>query len=189
MEQKRIIFALTGASGMPLAKAMLNYYFHLPDLMIHLIISNSARTVIRVENKERAQELEKFAFAVYGALDLTAGPASGSWQHAGMIICPCSMGSLGAIANGCGTNLIHRAADVTLKERRPLVLVIRETPLNRIHLENMLRANDAGAVIMPFSPAFYTDANSQETIFKQFAGRVLDQLAIPHDLCVRWRDA
>ncbi|MBD5608098.1 MAG: UbiX family flavin prenyltransferase, partial [Desulfovibrio sp.] len=106
--------------------------------------------------------------------------------NAGMIVCPCSMSSLAAIATGVGSNLIHRAADVALKERRPLVLAIRETPYNLTHIRNMLAATEAGAIIMPFSPAFYTGDQSLSDLARQFAGRMLDQLRLPHALCRRW---
>ncbi len=125
----------------------------------------------------------------HDAMDFSAGPASGSWQHDGMIICPCSMSTLASIANGIGSNLVHRAADVTLKERRPLILVTRETPLSRIHLRNMLTASEAGATIMPPCPAFYHNPQSIQDILDHTAGRILDQVHIPHTLSKRWRDA
>ncbi|MDE5832481.1 MAG: phenolic acid decarboxylase subunit B, partial [Desulfovibrio sp.] len=99
---------------------------------------------------------------------------------------PCSMSSLAAIATGAGTNLIHRAADVALKERRPLILAIRETPYSLIHIRNMLAATEAGATIMPFNPAYYSGDDTLEGLARQFAGRLLDQLRLPHNLCRRW---
>lgn len=233
----RIVFGISGASGMPLAQAVLQSFRSLPDLEIHLIISRAARQTILAEGMdlgdnpaqlepdnqsgsdlksgqtgineadkkgsqdencdpaEKADHLlgmpEHFAaHARYDPDDFAAPFASGSWLHAGMVICPCSMSSLGAIANGVGTNLLHRAADVCLKERRPLILVARETPLNLIHLRNMVCASEAGATIMPFVPAFYTGhARNGDFIrqaMRQFAGRILDQMRIPHTLCKRW---
>lgn len=183
---KRIVFGISGASGIPLALEMLKLYSSLIGLDIHLIISKGAQTVSLVELNEDINQFEKLAFVKYEAEDLGSAPASGSWQHDGMIICPCSMSTLAAIANGVGTNLIHRAADVTLKERRPLILIPRETPFNRIHIVNMLNVTDAGGIIMPFLPAFYTANHSMENSFRQFAGRILDLLHIPHTFCFRW---
>lgn len=185
-EKKRIVFGISGASGMPLAEAMLKNYMDLRFLEIHLIISKTAKFVIDVEKSVSLSHFEKLANVCYDASDFSAPPASGSWQHDGMIICPCSMSSLAAIANGCGNNLIHRAADVSLKERRPLILVTRETPLNRIHIMNMLNITDAGGCVMPFSPAFYGKDQSIQAFYKQFAGRVLDILHFSHKLCFRW---
>lgn len=182
----RIIFGMSGASGMPLALSMLSLYRQISGLEIHLVISTAAETTLAAESGIGRGELEKFAHVAYDCGHLGAPPASGSWICAGMVVCPCSMSSLGAIANGCGTNLLHRAADVTLKERRPLVLVARETPLNLVHLRNMVAATEAGATIMPYAPAFYSGASTFAESFRQFAGRVLDQLKIPHDLCRRW---
>lgn len=186
--KKRIVFAISGASGMPLALAMLEDFAAIPELEIHLIVSENAQRVLVQESPGMLQDFTNLAGFLHDCKDLSAPPASGSWPSFGMLVCPCSMASLGAIANGFGTNLIHRAADVALKERRPLILVIRETPLGRIHLKNMLLAADAGAVIMPFIPAFYTRDISVPGLFRQFAGRVMDQLGVSHDLCERWRE-
>lgn len=173
---------------MPLARAILKSYSSLTFLEIHLIISNSAKSVLSVEKGETLSDITALADCSYEADNFASPPASGSWQHNGMIICPCSMSSLGFIATGCGTSLVHRAADVCLKERRPLILVTRESPLNRIHLLNMLHVTDAGATVMPFSPAFYTQDSSMQGNFQQFAGRILDQLQIPNKLCFRWQE-
>lgn len=187
-KKSRVVFAVTGASGMPLARAILKCYSSLPSMEIHLIVSKPASIVLKVENTENLEDINILTQFSYDVDDMASPPASGSWQHDGMIICPCSMSSLGFIANGCGINLIHRAADVCLKERRPLVLVTRETPLNRIQLMNMLKANEAGATVMPFSPNFYIQDSSMEGNFQQFAGRILDQLKIPNNLCSRWQE-
>ncbi|MCR5814279.1 MAG: UbiX family flavin prenyltransferase [Desulfovibrio sp.] len=184
MPAKRLLFAVSGASGMPLAACVLEHLRTIPELEIHLLISQRARTVIA---HEQGPSLEKLAHVLYAADDLAAAPASGSWLSLGMIICPCSMASLAAIATGCGTNLIHRAADCMLKERRPLVLVPRETPLNRLHLTNMLAAHDAGAILMPFMPAFYTGSCDFNDLVREFSGRLLDQFGVEHTLCRRWQ--
>jgi 4-hydroxy-3-polyprenylbenzoate decarboxylase len=118
--------------------------------------------------------------------DFTAGLASGSFQARAMVVIPCSMGSLGAIAAGVGRNLIHRAGEVFLKEGRPLILVVRETPLSLIHLRNLARAAEAGATIFPACPGFYHRPQGLTELARQFAGRILDHLGLEHHLTRRW---
>ncbi len=185
----RIVFGVSGASGMPLAQNVLGCLACISGLEIHLIVSEAAKCTFQEECGLDASALAQYASCVYPASDMGAAPASGSWQNCGMIVCPCSMSSLGAIANGVGTTLLHRAADVTLKERRPLLLVARETPLNLVHLRNMCAATEAGAIIMPFVPAFYTGEYSMQAAMRQFTGRMMDLLHIPHSLCKRWKGA
>lgn len=183
---RRIVLAVTGASGMEYARSLARALRSVPGLELHGIVSDAARQVFRHELDADPGELASSFHVLHDAENIAAGPASGSWEHSGMVVCPCSMASLAAIATGAGTNLIHRAADVTLKERRTLVLVTRETPLNDIHIENMLRARRAGAVIMPPCPGFYHRPQSIEDFVAQFTGRVMEQLALPHDLYTRW---
>jgi 4-hydroxy-3-polyprenylbenzoate decarboxylase len=183
---RRIILAVSGASGMAYARHLARALHDLPGIELHGIVSDGARQVLLHELDADAAEFETLFQVQHDPSNIAAPPASGSWEHSGMIVCPCSMASLAAIATGVGTNLIHRAADVTLKERRPLILVARETPLNEIHLRNMLRAQRAGAVIMPPCPGFYHRPASIESLVAQFAGRVLEQLGLPHDLYARW---
>ncbi len=183
----RIVFGVCGATGMPLAKAVLTAFAGVPGLETSLIVSSHASLVLDAEREVTAEMLSSLATRSYQPENLTAGPASGSWQHDGMIVCPCTMSSLASIAGGCGSNLIHRAADVSLKERRPLILVTRETPLSLIHINNMQTATEAGACIMPFMPAFYSGETTLEGLMRNFAGRLLDQLHIPHTLCARWQ--
>lgn len=211
---RRIILAISGASGMPLAATLIRALSVHKEMELHLIVSKAAELVLHHEHVSPSTASHEhsmssgalhptadenfFSQQVLAALDLahirhdvtdfSAGPASGSWRHDGMIVCPCSMSTLAAIASGIGTNLIHRAADVTLKERRPLILVTRETPLSRIHLRNMLAASEAGAVIMPPCPAFYSDPQSIQDILDHTAGRILDQVGIAHTLGKRWRE-
>ncbi|MGE4293950.1 MAG: UbiX family flavin prenyltransferase [Desulfovibrio sp.] len=184
--KKRIILGVTGASGSPYAAALAAELGGRDDIELHLIISDAARQVMKLESGISTVDLTGPACASHHIGDIGAPPASGSWQHQGMIICPCSMTTLGNIANGTGHNLIHRAADVTLKERRPLILVPRETPLSEIHLRNMLRAHRAGATILPPCPGFYSGPLSISDLVAQIAGRVLDQLGIEHQLTPRW---
>ncbi len=166
---------------------------------INLIMSSVVPTVAQVEMgvnlKETTPEkinewlgLAKDSKIIrYWKLDnLAAKPSSGSNKQAGMIIVPCSMGTLGAIASGAGTNLIHRAADVCLKEKRKLLLVPRETPFNQIHLENMLRLSNAGAQILPASPSFYHRPKTINDLVDHLCFRILDQFDIPHDKKTQW---
>ncbi|MUM76843.1 UbiX family flavin prenyltransferase [Pseudodesulfovibrio sp. F-1] len=186
MDKKRIILAVTGASGAPYAAELAGELGHRDDIELHLVISAAARRVMALESDDAPGTLEAMAHAVHHPDDIAAPPASGSWRHQGMIICPCSMATLAAVATGVGDSLIHRAADVTLKERRRLVLVTRETPLSAIHLQNMLAADRAGAVVMPASPGFYHRPQTIKDLTAHLAGRVLDQLDIPHALHARW---
>lgn len=184
---RRIVFAITGASGMPLARTVFTLFRSLEDLEVHLIISRAAGQTFESEGQEHLRHILKIAPFTYEPENFAAPMASGSWRHDGMVVCPCSMSSLAAVALGCGTNLVHRACDVTLKERKPLILVTRETPYNIIHIENMLAATRAGAVIMPFSPVFYSGFTSLEENMLHFGGRILDLLGIRHNSCVRWQ--
>lgn len=133
-------------------------------------------------------ETSRGTLKVYGIGDYSAGIASGSFLTAGMVICPCSMGTLSAIATGASTNLIHRAADVHLKERRPLVLVPRETPLSVIQLENMTRVSQAGATVLPSMPGFYHQPQSVADLVDFVVARICDHLHVPHALMQRWGD-
>lgn len=188
MTAKRIVLAVTGASGMPYAVSLARELSGNPGIELHLILSDAARQVLLLESDVTAEDLTALAHAAYSQTDLAAGPASGSWRHAGMIVCPCSMSSLSAISNGLGSNLIHRAADVTLKEGRKLVLVPREAPFNEIHLKNLLAAKQAGAHILPACPGFYSRPKTLDDIADFIAARALDLLDIPHGLGKRWKD-
>ena len=192
--------AVTGASGTIYAYRTLQLLAASAAIeTINLIMSGTAATVAQVEtganlrepNAEKINQwlgLEQDSKIIrFWRLDnLAAKPASGSNKQAGMIIVPCSMGSLGAIASGAGTNLIHRAADVALKEGRRLVLVPRETPYNAIHLENMLKLVRAGAQILPASPGFYHRPKTIEELVEHLCFRILDQFDIPHSRKTQW---
>ena len=180
-----LLVGVSGASGMPLALHLLRHCRALPGLSVQLIVSRGAEAVLRAEGGTCLGELHALADAVFDPDDMAAPPASGSWPHDGMIIAPCSMNTLGALAAGLTANLLQRAAGVCLKERRPLVLVTRESPLSRIHLRNMLALQEAGAVIMPFSPGFYLQPHSLDDMLAHFCGRIFDQLRIDHPLG-RW---
>jgi 4-hydroxy-3-polyprenylbenzoate decarboxylase len=185
----KLVVALTGASGMPYASHLLKYLAGWDDIQVHCIMSRAARRVLELESFVNPSELEKLAHEVYDEKDIAAPPASGSWRHDGMIICPCSMSSLSAIAHGLGSNLIHRAADVCLKERRKLLLVTRETPLNMVHIENMAAVTRAGGTIMPASPGFYHGRTDMDGLTAFMVARICDHLHIDHQLMPQWQGA
>ena len=192
--------AITGASGTVYAHRTLQLLAASGVVeTVNLIMSSTAATVAQVETGVNLRDPDASKINAWLGLDanskfirfwrldnFAAKPSSGSYKQAGMLIVPCSMGTLGAIASGAGTNLIHRAADVTLKEGRKLVLVPRETPYNAIHLENMLRLSHAGARILPASPGFYHRPSSIEELVEHFCYRILDQFDIPHSKKTQW---
>lgn len=196
-----LTLAITGASGAIYAHRTL---VHLAKSgvveRINLIVSEAAKTVAMVELGFDLRGANETAINNWIGLatdskmvrchrldNMAATPSSGSHPQAGMIIVPCSMGTLGAIASGAGTNLIHRAADVTLKEGRKLVVVPRETPYNAIHLENLLKLARAGAQILPASPGFYHRPQTIEALVDHLVFRILDQFAVPHSTATRWK--
>lgn len=200
---KTICLALTGASGMPYGLRLLECLLT-AGCRVQLLYSQAAQIVARqemdIELPSRPAEarnalLARFPtvdadkLAVYGREEWFAPVASGSNPPDAMVVCPCSMGTLAAIAQGLADNLIERAADVVLKEGRKLVLVPRETPFSAIHLDNMLRLSRAGAVILPPSPGFYQRPQSVQDIVDFVVARVLDQLGVPHTLMQRWGEA
>ncbi|EMD88343.1 hypothetical protein COCC4DRAFT_149902 [Bipolaris maydis ATCC 48331] len=182
---KRIVIGITGATGTIYAVRLLEI---LRDLSIetHLVMSKWAHTTLKYETDRTEAEIHSLASRVYTARDMTAPIASGSFLHDGMIIVPCSMKTLAAVRIGFCDDLISRAADVTLKERRPLMLVPRETPLSDIHLDNLLAVRKMGAVVFPPMPAFYTRPKSLEDMVEQSVGRMLDNFGIHTDGFERW---
>jgi 4-hydroxy-3-polyprenylbenzoate decarboxylase len=154
---------------------------------VHLVISESAKKIINHETGYTYNAIEKNAAVVYNNDDLYAGPASGSFPLDGMIVIPCSMKTLSAIANGYGDTLTSRAASCCLKEGRILVLVIRETPLDMPGIKNMLTAKESGAVILPAMPAFYHQPKNIEELVDFIVGKVFDQLGLQHSLFKRWK--
>jgi 4-hydroxy-3-polyprenylbenzoate decarboxylase len=187
-----VTLAITGASGAPYAVRLLGA---LTDLRvpIRLIVSRTGWRLLAEEQGIESEAALRDAtgdwtdVTRYEDDDRGATPASGSSPSAGMVVCPCSMGTLASIAQGTTRSLIERAADVTLKERRPLILVPRETPYSAIHLENMLRLTRAGAVVLPASPGFYHHPASIADLIDFVVGRILSQLGLPHALGPRWR--
>ncbi len=182
----RLVVAITGATGTVLGVRLLEILQKL-DVETHLVLSDWARATLSLETDYSVNDVRALATHTHGAKDLAAAISSGSFLTDGMVVCPCSMKTLAAIRMGYGDNLITRAADVTLKERRRLVLVAREAPLSEIHLENMHYLARAGAVIFPPTIAYYAKPNSVDDITDHIVGRVLDQLGIQHSTIDRWK--
>jgi 4-hydroxy-3-polyprenylbenzoate decarboxylase len=199
MAANDLVLAMTGASGAPYGVRLLEVLLR-AGRAVHFIMSPAAVQVVASEMDRRVR-LDDFQLRdLLGASaptgpghviyhdyrDFTAGIASGSFLTGGMVICPCSMGTAGAIAHGLSQNLIHRAADVHLKERRPLVLVPRETPLHLVQLRNLTICAEAGATVLPAMPAFYTRPRTLDDMVNFIVGRVCDHLGVDHQLVGRW---
>ncbi|HET9526877.1 MAG TPA: UbiX family flavin prenyltransferase [Pyrinomonadaceae bacterium] len=188
MEQvkpQRLIVGITGATGTIFGVRILQM-LHGSGVETHLVVSKwAARTLVH-ETPYSLKDVQNLATQSYGSGDQGASISSGSFVTLGMVIAPCSMRTLAAIAHGLGDNLVHRAADVVLKERRKLVLVVRESPFNEIHLENMLKLARMGVVILPPVPAFYNHPQSLDDMINHTAMRVVDQFDIHLDVMNRW---
>jgi polyprenyl P-hydroxybenzoate/phenylacrylic acid decarboxylase-like protein len=182
----RLIVGVTGSSAPQLGYALLRALRALDAVEVHLVVSPGAACSIAAEMDATPELFTELADVVYDAGDLAAAISSGSFQTMGMVIMPCSMRSLAAIATGNTSDLLVRAADVCLKERRRLVVVPRETPLNLIHLRNMETITLAGGTILPPMPAFYHRPKTIEDLLNQTVGKVLDQFGIEHHLFERW---
>lgn len=182
--KNKLLVAITGATGMLFVRQFLVELSHL-DIVVHGICSSSGRKVLKLEEQLDPEELPAVSHW-FDENDFASGPASGSSDYIGMVVLPCTMGTLAAIAGGLSINLIHRSADVMLKERRPLVLSVRETPLNRTHLENMLKVHDAGAIICPPLPGYYLKPKSLDEAAQTYAWRVADQLGLEIKKRQRW---
>ena len=180
-----LLVAMTGATGAVYGVRLLETLYEL-GVEAHLIVSRWAEATIKTETDRRLEDLSALATVVYDEEDLAAPPASSGFETAGMIVAPCSMRTLATVANGLADNLIQRAAEVHLKERRKLVLLVRESPLSVIHLENMLRVAKAGAVVAPPVPAFYAKLRSLDDMVDHTVGRALDQLGVEHERIRRW---
>ena len=194
MSDRPIVVAITGASGAPYAVRLLegltearrpvqlivsSHGFRLLDTEMRIGSVDALRAHVGADRWDRS-------ITVFDDADRGATPASGSALSDGMVICPCSMGTLSAISIGASRSLVERAADVALKERRKLILVPRETPLSAVHLENMLRLTRAGAIVMPAAPGFYHRPKSIDDLVNFVVARVLDHLGVPHRLVARW---
>jgi 4-hydroxy-3-polyprenylbenzoate decarboxylase len=189
-----IVVAITGASGAPYAVRLLEQLLA-ADRPVWLIVTSHGLRLLHTElgidsvdslRKTVGVDAWRRLVTLYDDADRGAAPASGSAKNAGMVICPCSMGTLSAVSVGASRSLVERSADVMLKERRPLILVPRETPLSAIHLQNMLRLTRAGAVILPAAPGFYNRPQTIQELVDFIVARVLDQLGVEHTLSRRW---
>ena len=183
---RRIILAISGATGAVYGARLLQVLQGTPGIETHLVVSDAGWRNLQIEQGMAREAIEAFAHHVHDAHNIGAAIASGSFLCDGMVVAPCSMRTLAAVANGLGDNLITRAADVMLKERRRLVLMVRETPLNLAHLRNMVAATEMGAIVAPPLPAFYLRPQSVQDIVDGSVARVLDLLDVPHQLSKRW---
>ena len=197
MSNKVITLAITGASGAPYALRLLSCFLN-SGVKVHLLVSNAGKVVLSTEaDFPELKTHEQLCVAlsdrfdsknllIHELNDWFSEPASGSALIDAMVVCPCSMGTLSAIANGASNSLLERAADVTLKESRQLIIVPRESPYSSIHLEHMLKLSKMGVNIIPASPGFYHKPTKIEDLIDFIVARILDQLQIPHELSKRW---
>jgi 4-hydroxy-3-polyprenylbenzoate decarboxylase len=183
---RRIVVAITGASGSVYGIRALELLATVVDVETHLIMSGPAKTTLEIETDKSVADVEALADHIHGSRDIAASISSGSFRTAGMLVAPCSIKSLSAIANSMSSDLISRTADVTLKERRPLVLMVRETPFHLGHLRLMQRVVETGAVIFPPVPAFYNRPATLDEVVTHSVGRALEHLAIDIDGLDRW---
>jgi 4-hydroxy-3-polyprenylbenzoate decarboxylase len=186
MSRQRLVVGISGASGAILAVRLLEVLALMDEIETHLIVSPAARLTIRDETGRSVKDVEALADAVYKPQDVGAAIASGSFSTGGMVVVPCSIKTLSAVAHSFAGDLLARAADVTLKEGRPLLLVVRETPLHLGHLRLMVQAAEIGAIIFPPVPAFYARLSSIEEMVDNTVGRVLARLGIDNELYVKW---
>jgi 4-hydroxy-3-polyprenylbenzoate decarboxylase len=195
---RRYVVGITGASGSLCARSVLRHLSRHPEVeRVHAVLSAFSLLTMSAElGRKAADEAEGLRLLLDGETnerivlhrsgDMAASISSGSYPTDGMVVVPCSGGTLAAIANGTSSNLLHRAAEVTLKERRPLILAFRETPISLVHIENMRRAAQAGAVLYPLTPAFYNRPQGMDEIVEHFTARIFDLLRLPHSLGKRW---
>ena len=183
----KLVVGISGATGAIYGIRLLEVLRNIPDAESHLVISDAARRTIEHETDWTMPEVEALATQVYDNADIGAAIASGSFSIDGMAIAPCSIKTMSALANSYNTNLMIRAGDVTLKERRPLVMLVRETPLHYGHLRQMMDLAQTGAILLPPVPAFYHKPKTLDDIINHTVGKVLDCFHIEHRLFMRWR--
>lgn len=187
MDKERLVVGISGASGAAYGIRLLRLLGERPEVETHLVVSRAARLIIAREVEETVEEIQALADVAYECNDLAAPIASGSFPTLGMVIAPCSIKTLSAVANSYAANLIRRAADVTLKERRPLLLMVRETPFHLGHLRLMVQAAEIGATIFPPVPAFYGHPETIEDLMDETLGRVLAHLGVENALYTVWK--
>lgn len=185
--KRRIIVGVSGASGIPVAIEVLRQLKENPNVETHLIYSNAAEITLHEESKLFLEEFKSMADVVYDNKNIGAAPASGSFRTDGMIIVPCSMKTVAGVVSGYSDNLLLRAADVTLKERRKLVMAVRECPFSTIHLRNMHELSSMGAYIMPLVLSFYQKPDGLKDCIQHMAGKILDPFEIEGEHFKRWR--
>jgi 4-hydroxy-3-polyprenylbenzoate decarboxylase len=185
-DPRRIVVAISGASGAVYGARLLQVLRETPDIETHLVVSEAGWRNVEHEYELSRAAIEALAHRVHDVHDVGASIASGSFRCSGMVIAPCSMRTLAAVAHGLGDNLITRSADVMLKERRRLVLMVRESPFNLAHLRNMVSVTEMGAIVCPPLPAFYTRPRTVADIVDSSLARVLDLLDVQHSLSLRW---
>ncbi|MCS0591199.1 UbiX family flavin prenyltransferase [Massilia norwichensis] len=183
---RRIVVAITGATGAVYGVRLLERLRAIPGVETHLVISDAATLTLHQEVGLQRRDVEALAHVVHKNREIGAPIASGSFQSDGMVIAPCSMKTLAAVAHGLSDNLIARAADVILKERRRLVLMVRETPFNLAHLRNMTAVTEMGGIVFPPLPSFYNKPGSIDEMVDHTLARVIDLLGIENDLAPRW---
>jgi 4-hydroxy-3-polyprenylbenzoate decarboxylase len=183
---RRLVVALTGATGAVYGVRLLQQLGATPGIETHVIVSDAAALTLHQELGMARRDVEALAHVVHKNRDIGASVASGSFQSDGMVIAPCSMKTLASVALGLSDNLIARAADVVLKERRRLVLMVRETPFNLAHLRNMTQVTEMGGIVFPPLPAFYNKPASIEEMVDHTVGRVIDLFGVEHALAPRW---
>ncbi|MFB6284907.1 MAG: UbiX family flavin prenyltransferase [Halobacteria archaeon] len=183
---KRLVVGITGASGIQYGVSILDQLRETDDVETHLIITNGARRVIEAETELTYDDVCEKADVRHNNKDIAASVASGSYDFDGMVICPCSMKTLGYVANGIAEGLVPRVADVCLKENRDLLIVPRESPMALTHLENMVRVKEAGAIVAPASPGFYTQPETIEELVDRYAAKLLTQFGIETTEMQRW---
>lgn len=184
---RRIVVAITGATGAVYGARLLQLLGAIPGVETHLVLSDAAVLTLHQETGMARKDVEALAHVVHKLRDVGASIASGSFQSDGMVIAPCSMRTLAAVAHGLSDNLITRAADVVLKERRRLVLMVRETPFNLAHLRNMTAVTEMGGIIFPPLPSFYHQPQSIAEMIDHTVARVIDLFGIEHSLAPRWQ--
>jgi flavin prenyltransferase len=181
-----LIIGITGATGVIYGIRLLEVLSTIPDVETHLVVSEAGEMTIKYETNRSIADIRKMANYSYNISDVGARISSGSFQRDGMIIAPCTVKSMSALANSYTENLIIRAGDVTLKERKKVLLMVRETPLHLGHLRNMERLTEMGAIIMPPVPAFYHKPKTTQDIIDHTIGKILDMFGVKHDLFARW---